>query len=50
MGDLIYGEVFADVPLWSFPHEGAFGRVELDQKGAVAQGGSEGGLVWDGPV
>ena len=47
MGNLVHGEVFADVPLRGFPHEGAFGWVELDQKGAVTQGRSEGGLVWD---
>ena len=47
MGDLVYGEVFANIPLQGFPYEGAFGGVELDLEGAVAQGRSEGGLVRD---
>ena len=41
MGDLVDGEVFADIPLWGFPHEEAFGGVELDQEGVVTQGRSE---------
>ena len=47
MGNLIDGEVFANIPLRGFPHEGAFGGIELDQEGAVTQGRSEGRLVGD---
>ena len=47
MGDFFDGEVFADVPLRGLPHEGAFRRVELGQKGAVTLGGSEGRPVGD---
>ena len=45
MGDLVNGEVFADISLGSFPHEGAFSGVKLDQEGAMTLGEPEGGLV-----
>ena len=32
VGDLVDGEVLADVPLRGFPHEGAFRGVELGQE------------------
>ena len=47
MGYLVEGEVFADVPLGGFPHEGVFGGVELNQEGPMALGGSQGGSVGD---
>ena len=47
VGDLVDRQVFTDIPLRGFPQEGAFGGIELDQKGAVALGGSVGGLVRD---
>ena len=47
MGDLVDGEVLADITLWGFPHEGAFRRVELGQEGTVALGGPKGGSVGD---
>ena len=47
VGDLINGEMFADVSLGGFPHEGAFGGVEFDQQGPVTLGGSAGGLIRD---
>ena len=47
MGDLVYGEVCADIPLVGFPHEGALSGVEFDQEGAVTLVGSEGGSVGD---
>ena len=50
MGDLVDGEVFANIPLRGFPHEGAFGGIELDQEAAVTQGRSKGRLVRDGLV
>ena len=45
MGDLVNGEVFADISLRSFPHKGAFSGVKFDQEGAVTLGGPEGGFV-----
>ena len=45
MGYFVEREVFADVPLGSLPHEGAFGRVGINQEGPVALGGYVGGSV-----
>ena len=50
MGDLVDGEVFADVPLRGLPHEGAFRGVQFGEEGAVAFGGPKSGLIWDGLV
>ena len=47
MEDFVDGQVFADIHLEGFPHEGAFGGVEHDLEGVVTQGGSEGRLVRD---
>ena len=47
MGDLINGEVLADVPLGSLPHEGAFRGIEFGQERAVALGRRKGGSVGD---
>ena len=47
VGDFVDGEVFADVPLRGFPHEGAFRRVQPGQEGAVALRGPKGGFVGD---
>ena len=45
VGDLVNGEVYADILLGSFPHDGAFGGVKLNQEGAVTLGGPGGRLV-----
>ena len=45
MGDLVDGQVFADISLGSFPQEEAFSGVELDQERAMTLGGPEGRFV-----
>ena len=42
---MVNGEVLTDVSFRGLPHEGSFGRVELDQQAAVAVWRSEGGAI-----